>query len=108
MGGIYKLAKSSYGKRRFSFTTATSGQGDLPRTFHGNGPTDMARILKVYSDGGFRGAMRPDHAPTLEGENRPICQAARCCNRLREGHHGRDGRLRIGADAETRRMEWMP
>ena len=68
MGGIYKLAKSSYGKRRFSFTTATSGQGDLPRTFHGNGPTDMARILKVYSDGGFRGAMRPDHAPTLEGE----------------------------------------
>lgn len=38
-------------------------------TFHDNGPTDMARMLRVYHDSGFAGPMRPDHAPTLEGES---------------------------------------
>jgi mannonate dehydratase len=38
-------------------------------TFHDNGPTDMARILQVYHQSGFDGPMRPDHAPTLEGES---------------------------------------
>jgi mannonate dehydratase len=38
-------------------------------TFHDNGPHDMARMLKVYHEGGFDGPMRPDHAPTLEGES---------------------------------------
>ncbi|MCX6614712.1 MAG: mannonate dehydratase [Acidobacteria bacterium] len=38
-------------------------------TFHDNGPTDMARMLKLYSDCGFDGPMRPDHAPTLAGES---------------------------------------
>jgi mannonate dehydratase len=38
-------------------------------TFHDNGPTNMARMLKIYSDSGFDGPMRPDHAPTLEGES---------------------------------------
>lgn len=37
-------------------------------TFHDNGPHDMGRMLAVYSEYGFRGPMRPDHAPTLEGE----------------------------------------
>ncbi|MGD0000495.1 MAG: mannonate dehydratase [Bryobacteraceae bacterium] len=38
-------------------------------TFHDNGPTDMARMLQVYSENGFAGPIRPDHAPTLEGES---------------------------------------
>jgi mannonate dehydratase len=38
-------------------------------TFHDNGPTDMARMLKVYRESGFDGPMRPDHAPTMEGES---------------------------------------
>ena len=38
-------------------------------TFHDNGPTDMARMLQVYKECGFQGPMRPDHAPTLEGES---------------------------------------
>jgi len=46
------------------------GQGQRFReTFHDNGPTDMARMLQVYSEYGFNGPMRPDHAPTLEGES---------------------------------------
>jgi mannonate dehydratase len=38
-------------------------------TFHDNGPTDMAAMLKVYADSGFDGPLRPDHAPTMEGES---------------------------------------
>ena len=38
-------------------------------TFHDNGPTDMAEMLKLYNDVGFRGPIRPDHAPTLAGED---------------------------------------
>jgi mannonate dehydratase len=38
-------------------------------TFHDNGPTDMAEMLKLYHDVGFRGPIRPDHAPTLAGED---------------------------------------
>jgi mannonate dehydratase len=37
-------------------------------TFHDDGPTDMAQMLKIYHECGFDGPMRPDHAPTLEGE----------------------------------------
>lgn len=38
-------------------------------TFHDNGPSDMVRMLQVYGECGFDGPMRPDHAPTLEGES---------------------------------------
>ena len=38
-------------------------------TFHDNGPTDMAEMLKLYHDVGFQGPIRPDHAPTLGGES---------------------------------------
>ena len=38
-------------------------------TFHDNGPTDMPGMLKVYHESGFSGPIRPDHAPTLEGES---------------------------------------
>ena len=37
-------------------------------TFHDEGPVDLARMLRVYYECGFEGPMRPDHAPTLEGE----------------------------------------
>ena len=38
-------------------------------TFHDNGPTDMAQMLKLYYDVGFHGPIRPDHAPTLADES---------------------------------------
>lgn len=38
-------------------------------TFHDNGPTDMVRMLQAYSESGFAGPMRPDHAPTLDNED---------------------------------------
>ena len=38
-------------------------------TFHDCGPTEIAQMLRVYYESGFEGPMRPDHAPTLEGES---------------------------------------
>lgn len=38
-------------------------------TFHDDGPTDMGGMMQVYHEAGFDGPMRPDHAPTMEGES---------------------------------------
>jgi mannonate dehydratase len=38
-------------------------------TFHDNGPVDLAQMLRIYHECGFEGPMRPDHAPTLDGES---------------------------------------
>ncbi len=38
-------------------------------TFHDNGPTDMPRMIRIYHEAGFSGPVRPDHAPTLAGED---------------------------------------
>lgn len=46
------------------------GQGRRFReTFHDNGPTDMAAMLRAYHESGFDGPIRPDHAPTMHGES---------------------------------------
>ena len=37
-------------------------------TFHDNGPMDLAQMLRIYHESGFQGPIRPDHAPTLDGE----------------------------------------
>jgi mannonate dehydratase len=59
------------GKVFFVHFRDIEGKGNWFReTFHDNGPTDMARILQVYYESGFDGPIRPDHAPTLEGENK--------------------------------------
>lgn len=41
---------------------------DFQETFHDDGQTDLAACIQAYRDIGFEGAMRPDHVPTLEGE----------------------------------------
>jgi mannonate dehydratase len=38
-------------------------------TFHDEGKTDMAEAMRAYLDVGYNGPMRPDHAPTMEGED---------------------------------------
>ena len=37
-------------------------------TFHDEGQIDMYAAMKAYYDFGFRGAIRPDHVPTMAGE----------------------------------------
>ncbi|MEK3913667.1 mannonate dehydratase [Paenibacillus sp. FSL H7-0331] len=38
-------------------------------TFHDDGKTDMLEAMKTYYEVGFQGPARPDHVPTMEGEN---------------------------------------
>jgi len=68
---VYQLAEEWCKEKKCYFVhyRDISGKGGHFReTFHDNGPTDMPRLLKIYADNGFRGPIRPDHAPTLEGE----------------------------------------
>ena len=38
-------------------------------TWHDAGQTDMLACMKAYRDIGFEGVLRPDHVPTVEGDN---------------------------------------
>jgi mannonate dehydratase len=68
---IYSLAKEWCARNKVFFVHYRDVEGDknhFRETFHDNGPTDMVRILEVYSKAGFVGPIRPDHAPALAGE----------------------------------------
>jgi len=57
--------------KRIFFVHFRDIRGDARRfeeTFHDEGPTDMPAMLKLYHEVGFAGLIRPDHAPTMEGE----------------------------------------
>ncbi len=58
------------GKIFFVHLRDVRGTGErFHETFHDNGPTDMAKMLKLYHEVGFDGPIRPDHAPTLADES---------------------------------------
>ncbi|MHC4727036.1 MAG: mannonate dehydratase, partial [Planctomycetota bacterium] len=58
------------GKIFFVHLRDVQGTGEhFHETFHDNGPTDMAQMLKLYHEVGFDGPIRPDHAPTLASES---------------------------------------
>lgn len=42
---------------------------DFVETFHDDGQTDLAACVEAYAEVGFDGPLRPDHVPTLEGED---------------------------------------
>jgi mannonate dehydratase len=42
---------------------------DFVETFHDEGKTDMAACMRAYHDIGFDGLLRPDHVPTMEGDD---------------------------------------
>ncbi len=62
-----------FGERdRLVFAHFRDVRGRVPsfaETFHDEGDTDMAAAMRAYLDVGFDGPMRPDHAPTMEGES---------------------------------------
>ena len=47
---------------------------EFVETFHEEGKTDMLACMKAYRDIGFDGVLRPDHVPTMEGDenDRPM------------------------------------
>jgi mannonate dehydratase len=69
---IEELAREWCSKDKIFFVHFRDVEGTKEKfheTFHDNGPTDMARMLEIYAENGFDGPVRPDHAPTLEGES---------------------------------------
>jgi mannonate dehydratase len=65
------LVKEWCAQKKIFFVHFRDIRGDrrhFSETFHDNGPTDMARMLRAYHESGFEGPMRPDHAPTVEGD----------------------------------------
>jgi len=38
-------------------------------TFHDDGKTDMLACMKAYKEVGYYGVCRPDHVPTMEGDD---------------------------------------
>ncbi len=69
---IAALAAEWCAQKKIFFVHLRDVEGTAERfreTFHDNGPTDLARMLRIYHECGFEGPIRPDHAPTLEGES---------------------------------------
>ncbi len=59
-------------RQKIFFAHFRDVRGSVPvfeETFHDDGKTDMAATMRAYRDIGFDGPMRPDHAPTMEGES---------------------------------------
>jgi len=68
---IAALAREWCSQKKIFFVHFRDVEGTRERfreTFHDNGPTDMVRMLQTFHQYGFRGPIRPDHAPILEGE----------------------------------------
>ena len=68
---VESLIKEFGRQNKIFFVHFRDIQGTAERfqeTFHDNGPTDMPKIMRLYREIGFDGPIRPDHAPTLEGE----------------------------------------
>jgi len=45
---------------------------DFEETFHDDGPTDLAACIRAYGAVGFEGPVRPDHVPTMHGEDNSL------------------------------------
>lgn len=61
-----------FGVQNISFVHFRDVRGtidDFRETFHDDGQTDLAECVRAYSEIGFAGPMRPDHVPSLEGED---------------------------------------
>ncbi|MBL7187079.1 MAG: mannonate dehydratase [Phycisphaerae bacterium] len=73
MGDDIQSLVREFGKQdKIFFVHLRDVQGTRERfreTFHDNGPTDMAEMLRLYHEVGFLGPIRPYHAPTLADES---------------------------------------
>lgn len=51
------------------FRDVAGDKFDFHETFHDDGKTDMYEAMRAYYEVGFDGIARPDHVPTMKGEN---------------------------------------
>jgi mannonate dehydratase len=57
---------------RIHFAHVRDVEGDpecFTEVWHDEGPTDVGAALRAYEEVGFDGPMRPDHCPTMAGED---------------------------------------
>ena len=60
---------------RIAFVHFRDVVGDVTsfhETFHDEGKTDLAACMRAYHEVGFHGPLRPDHVPTLVGEDNAV------------------------------------
>ena len=73
MGADIPEAIRYFGKRKkILFVHFRDIRGTAARfveTFHDEGQTDMLEAMRGYQEIGFDGVMRPDHVPTMEGDD---------------------------------------
>lgn len=78
MGGVGEdvdipAAIEYFGKRGkihfVHFRDVRGNKNNFEETFHDNGKTDMYRAMQAYYNVGFKGPIRPDHVPTMEGDS---------------------------------------
>ncbi len=68
---LKSISRPWFEDKRIFFLHLRDIEGDkyhFRETFHDNGPTPMAEMLKFYHEMGFDGPLRPDHAPAMYGE----------------------------------------
>ena len=67
---VFKLIPE-FGKRIFflHFRDVTGTRENFRETFHDNGPTDMAELLRIAAQYAPDCLLRPDHTPTMAGES---------------------------------------
>jgi mannonate dehydratase len=51
------------------FRNVRGNKTNFEETFHDEGQIDMFEAMKAYLDIGFKGPLRPDHVPTMAGDN---------------------------------------
>jgi mannonate dehydratase len=71
MGADIPAAIRHFGDR-INFVHFRDVEGDADafvETWHDDGPTDMLAAMRAYDEVGFDGPMRPDHVPTMAGED---------------------------------------
>jgi mannonate dehydratase len=69
---IGALAREWGGQKKIFFVHLRDVEGTrehFREAFHDSCPVDLARMLRIYHEAGFEGPIRPDHAPTLDGES---------------------------------------
>ncbi|WP_436930134.1 mannonate dehydratase [Halosimplex halobium] len=71
MGADVPAAIREFDERiHFAHFRDVEGTADsFTEVWHDEGPTDMAEAIRAYEEIGFDGPLRPDHCPTMAGED---------------------------------------
>lgn len=72
MGADIPSIVKEFGKDKIHFVhfrNVRGGKFSFEETFHDEGDIDMYAAMKAYYDIGFKGAIRPDHVPTMAGDS---------------------------------------